>query len=31
MFRKFLYYLLDEMEMEVEHKGEMHYEYIKYH
>ena len=26
MFRKFLYYLLDEMEMEVEHKGEMHYE-----
>ena len=26
MFRKFIYYLLDEMEMEVEHKGEMHYE-----
>ena len=26
MFRKFLYYLLDEMEMEAEYKGEMHYE-----
>lgn len=25
MFRKFIYYLLDEMDMEVECKGEMHY------